>query len=70
MSNIRFSELLKGQPGDYVIDVAAYGSQAEFERDLDIARRLCERRRWHFSSIDDPRTRKCQAFFVHINDKV
>lgn len=62
----RFSDLVAGVPGSYVIEKASYKSKYDFERDLARARELSGKMAWHFSTVDDPRLKLCLAFFVFI----
>ncbi len=67
MPNRSIADLVARVPGDYVIEQSSYPSYTEFEQDLVRVQALCQAFDDFFSAIDDPRTRRLEAFFVHVS---
>ncbi len=67
MPNRSIPDLVARVPGDYVIELGAYPSYFEFEHDLLRVQALCQEYEDFFSAIEDPRTRRLEAFFVHVS---
>ncbi len=60
-------DLVSRIPGDYIIELGSYPSYGEFQRDRLLVLSLCEKFDDFFSVVEDPRTRRLEAFFVHIS---
>ncbi len=67
MPNKSLQDLIKRVPGDYVIELGAYPSYDAFERDMRYARALCLEFDDFCSTVEDPRTRRLEAVFVHVS---
>ena len=67
MPNRSIPDLVARIPGDYVFELGSYPSYPEFERDLVRVQALCREFDDFFSAIEDPRTRRLEAFFVHVS---
>ncbi len=67
MPNRSVPDLVARVPGDYVIELGSYHSYLEFERDLLRVQGLCRDFDDFFAAIEDPRTRRLEAFFVHVS---
>lgn len=67
MPNRSVPDLVARIPGDYVIELGSYPSYFEFEHDLLRVQALCRKYDDFFSAIEDPRTRRLEAFFAHVS---
>ncbi len=67
MPNKSMSDLMARVPGDYVVELGSYPSYEAFERDLIRIQSLCHQFDDFFAAVEDPRTRRVEAFFAHVS---